>query len=557
MSNDDDAGIPRRPDTESGDAAGSAVEDARPGDFGRGGSASEGFTFSATNPGGTTSGEGYGGPHAASGGPRSGQGATASGPPIGDPHSVGPHVGGPHSTGARSGGTPPSPPRTQLRRERQSRMIAGVCGGLGRHLDVDPVIFRIMFAILTFFGGLGLLVYAALWLFLPADGEHESEAQRLLTGASALIAIAITVVLVLGFMAMVSTISDGFGRAVPLLLVAAAIIAVLVWRSENQPYLGPNEGQAEFPEAEFEARDWGSDGDQSRPKPWWQRPVSGYPTPSTDTGPISGAEFSGGIGRSPTAYGDTTESRGSADRGAGATGGYGSARTRETGFGGAGTSTDGLGANRAGAAVPMSRGRRVSGIALSGSLLVVGILGVLVAAGVIHIGWSAGFALTVMAIGAGMTIGGLYGRTRWLIPVGLVLIVPLIVGNALGVPMRGQTGSVDWAPGSAAAAASSTYELAAGRGSLDLTTIDPAGGVVHVTAHVGVGRLVITVPQDVAVVMTAHVGIGQIQFVDGSTEGGLDITKSFDSDATGKSHGTIALDLKVGAGDVEVDRVTS
>jgi hypothetical protein len=426
-------------------------------------------------------------------------------------------------------------------------------------LDIDPVVFRIMFTVLTFFGGLGLLIYAALWLFVPVDGERESEAQRLLNGASALAAIAITVVLVLGFMAMVSTISDGFGRAVPLLVVAAAIVAVLVWRSENHARLGPNQGRAEFAEADFEARNWGSDREQSQPKPWWQRPVASYPAPSADTGPISGAASTGGTGQFPTSYSDATESRGSADRGAAATGKYGSTWTGEWEFaGGAATSTDGSPhARETETADLIGRGRRVSGVALSGSLLVLGILGVLVAAGVIHIGWSAGLALTVLAIGAGMTIGGLYGRTRWLIPIGLVVIIPLIVGNALGVPLRGETGNVDWTPASAAAATSSTYDLAAGRGSLNLAAVDPAGGIVHVTAHVGVGRLFVTVPKNVEVITTAHVGVGQIQFVDGTTSGGLDLTKSSDSAADGASHGTIALDLKVGAGDMEVDRVTS
>ena len=46
-------------------------------------------------------------------------------------------------------------------------MLAGVASGLGRHFDVDPVIFRIAFGVSLFFGGFGALAYIALALFLP------------------------------------------------------------------------------------------------------------------------------------------------------------------------------------------------------------------------------------------------------------------------------------------------------------------------------------------------------------------------------------------------------
>jgi phage shock protein PspC (stress-responsive transcriptional regulator) len=61
----------------------------------------------------------------------------------------------------------PRPKR--LLRSGDDRMIAGVAGGLGRYFQVDPVIFRIGFAVSIFFGGLGVLAYVALWLFVPAE----------------------------------------------------------------------------------------------------------------------------------------------------------------------------------------------------------------------------------------------------------------------------------------------------------------------------------------------------------------------------------------------------
>ena len=46
----------------------------------------------------------------------------------------------------------------RIRRSRSQRRVAGVAGGLGRHLDIDPVILRVAFVVLFFFGGVGLLL---------------------------------------------------------------------------------------------------------------------------------------------------------------------------------------------------------------------------------------------------------------------------------------------------------------------------------------------------------------------------------------------------------------
>ena len=51
------------------------------------------------------------------------------------------------------------------------RKVAGVAGGLARHLDIDPVILRVAFVVLVFFGGAGLIAYAGCWLLVPEDGS--------------------------------------------------------------------------------------------------------------------------------------------------------------------------------------------------------------------------------------------------------------------------------------------------------------------------------------------------------------------------------------------------
>ena len=61
------------------------------------------------------------------------------------------------------------PPYRPLLRTRDDRVVAGVAGGLGRWLDIDPVIFRVTFAVLTLFGGVGLVAYLIGYLLIPDE----------------------------------------------------------------------------------------------------------------------------------------------------------------------------------------------------------------------------------------------------------------------------------------------------------------------------------------------------------------------------------------------------
>jgi phage shock protein C len=58
-----------------------------------------------------------------------------------------------------------------LRRSRSDKVIAGVCGGLGRYLGVDPVLLRIAFLVLAFVGGAGVVLYLIGWIAIPEEDE--------------------------------------------------------------------------------------------------------------------------------------------------------------------------------------------------------------------------------------------------------------------------------------------------------------------------------------------------------------------------------------------------
>lgn len=55
----------------------------------------------------------------------------------------------------------------RLTRSIHDRSIAGVCGGLGQYLNVDPTVIRIIFLALLVCGGGGGILYLIMWLCMP------------------------------------------------------------------------------------------------------------------------------------------------------------------------------------------------------------------------------------------------------------------------------------------------------------------------------------------------------------------------------------------------------
>ncbi|TFH18060.1 PspC domain-containing protein [Candidatus Bathyarchaeota archaeon] len=62
----------------------------------------------------------------------------------------------------------------KLYKSRQSRMIAGICGGLGEYFDVDPALIRVLWVLFAFAGGAGILAYAVAYFIIPErPREHQ------------------------------------------------------------------------------------------------------------------------------------------------------------------------------------------------------------------------------------------------------------------------------------------------------------------------------------------------------------------------------------------------
>ncbi len=72
--------------------------------------------------------------------------------------------------GAASASAPPwAATINALRRSGGDRWIAGVCGGIARATGVDAWVWRLLFALLLFFAGAGLVLYLLLWIFVPGE----------------------------------------------------------------------------------------------------------------------------------------------------------------------------------------------------------------------------------------------------------------------------------------------------------------------------------------------------------------------------------------------------
>ncbi|WP_445151183.1 PspC domain-containing protein [Baekduia sp. Peel2402] len=143
----------------------------------------------------------------------------------------------------------PEPPR-RLLRSRDERVLGGVCGGLARYFNVDPLIVRIAAVALIFVGGFAIIAYIAALLLVPEDdGTGQpvpGKPGRVSTVVGAVVIVLAGVALLDGAWGV------GFGWAFGALaptVLCVAILAVagqrlLAGRGENQPAAGRIAGAA-------------------------------------------------------------------------------------------------------------------------------------------------------------------------------------------------------------------------------------------------------------------------------------------------------------------------
>ena len=400
----------------------------------------------------------------------------------------------------------PYPPITALRRSRSNRKLFGVAGGLGHYAGVDPLIFRILFVVLTFFGGSGLLLYALAWLLVPEEGEQESEGQRLLHGrtnrSTVSTVVAGLVALILGLVLMGTLLDTGPGLGGLGALVVVSVLVVLLLRNGRRPG------------------------------------VDGYPDVSTASyspayGPVPPPE-PGAFGQTPgTAYAQTSPA-----------------------FVPPGPPT--YTAPTASWVPPPPappREKSVLGrVTVSAALIVVGLMAAWNSASDDDFKVVSVFAAALAVVAAGLLVGAVVGRSWGLIWLGILLTIATGISNAADQELDGGVGERSWVP-TTVAEAERTFRLGIGDAELDLTRL-PAGSEVDVETRLGVGSLRIIVPVDARVVVEGDVGVGDLQLFDEPDLDGTDLHRETTSlPPSGVEGGTlIHIDAEVGLGELVVRR---
>ena len=62
--------------------------------------------------------------------------------------------------------------KKQLMRSGRDKKIAGVCAGVANYFDMDPTIVRVIWAVLAFGYGAGIVAYIILWIIAPVASDY-------------------------------------------------------------------------------------------------------------------------------------------------------------------------------------------------------------------------------------------------------------------------------------------------------------------------------------------------------------------------------------------------
>ena len=349
-----------------------------------------------------------------------------------------------------------APPR-RLVRVRDGRWLGGVCSGLGRYFDINPLVYRIAFAALALAGGTGLLLYLAAFLVIPGEHDEESIAVEALRTR----------------------------RDQPWLLLGVGLLAFGALFALSEARFWPGSGNL-----------WLAAMLGGAAIVWWH--VS-----SRDRGasPAAPAEADSAPPRAPR------------------------------------------------------QPKRPSLFApVVGALLAAaGVFGLLSVLDVYDVDLEVAFAAGVAIVGAAVAIGAMtQRRVGGLVFLGLLLLAAFGAAAATPVSVSSGVGDKVERPLNADAV-EPTYDLGVGSLDLDLRAVALPSGTTSIDASVGVGELLITVPEGVALDVDLHAGVGEVDLL-GDHDDGVDVHRTLTLAGSTAAAPVLQLEGDVGFGHVEVRR---
>ena len=170
-------------------------------------------------------------------------------------------------------------------------------------------------------------------------------------------------------------------------------------------------------------------------------------------------------------------------------------------------------------------------IVVGAMLLVVGCGALVDNLGLVDLGLRVLLAAAVSVLGAGLIAGAFWGRARWLIPLGILLMPGLIFASVVEVPLRGSVGGHYLYPRNASDLPVA-YRVLAGDLRLDMTNFDfNEGRTITVPVHMIVGSLILSVPHGVSVEVDGYIEAGRASFLGRRKQGfGINLDDSDEKD---------------------------
>ncbi|CAN5311781.1 PspC domain-containing protein [soil metagenome] len=397
------------------------------------------------------------------------------------------------------------PPRRLVRLPREGK-VAGVAAGMAAYLGLDPVLVRIGLVVLTIATGMGIPLYIAGWVLMPAADEATTSRSAAPPDGKSILGIALVVgagVLLLGRIDLFSA---------PVLLAALLIGGGVMLFTDGDPAKLLRGGPLGPPGRHIHGR--GHDCD----------------TPSTDTD--NAAAPSEGSTSDPTGTSSGSQPRSAYDP-------YGAAWQP--------TPTRGD--------TTLQRPRSVLGpLAFAAWLAAMGLGTLMNRFGVPVLTPRTALAITITIAGVALLIGTIFGRARGLIIIGIIctlLLLPLSFAESFGVPLRAGVGERVFTP--VVVEDLQPYDLLAGIQVIDLTQLDLDGETAYVSVSMGAGELVVRVPDNVAVTVAGRMQVGEHTLF-GQAQSGTALPLRAEQ-AGDPDRGSIELDINVLAGDVVVEAI--
>lgn len=116
----------------------------------------------------------------------------------------------------------------RVRRSRRDRVLGGVCGGVGRNLNVDPILLRIAAVALALSGGLGVPAYVVAWIAIPEEAGPEAEPPVPAVGRHGVALVVGTSLIALGALLLAQRVVPWFSGAMfwPVVIKAIGVAVV-------------------------------------------------------------------------------------------------------------------------------------------------------------------------------------------------------------------------------------------------------------------------------------------------------------------------------------------